>query len=251
MHHQAPSSSTSSSNFRSIFNATLKGYEKKTKKDLLSHPLAAQLQACNRNRDVVHACSTMVQMRIHRKTTTRLAPPRNLYVFAFWFSTDTSIRTRHSPGCHAVVGPYLTSVGGTTGDSPEVAASLSQGDTSRDTVQYSRPTAIAVPTFLENLGDSYNGLCELFHGLHSTVLTRPDLVFVQPWRPRLPRLRRAGVLVLSGISVVLSGSGPAQVARCPSMSFSASSAFEHPLATYRQRTDRGSDYLCWLTTSFR
>ena len=40
------SSSSSSSNFQLIFNNALKVYEKRTKMDLLAHPLAAQLQAC-------------------------------------------------------------------------------------------------------------------------------------------------------------------------------------------------------------
>ena len=47
------SASTSSSNFQSIFNAALKAYEKKTKKDLLAHPLAAQLQACKSPGDIL------------------------------------------------------------------------------------------------------------------------------------------------------------------------------------------------------
>ena len=38
---------TSSANFQLIFNNALKEYEKRTKKDLLSHPLAAELQTCN------------------------------------------------------------------------------------------------------------------------------------------------------------------------------------------------------------
>ena len=52
---QPPSTSTStpSSNFQSIFNAALKAYEKKTKKDLLAHPLAAQLQACKSPSDIL------------------------------------------------------------------------------------------------------------------------------------------------------------------------------------------------------
>ena len=37
----------SSSNFQSIFNAALDVYEEKTKKALITHPLAAQLQACS------------------------------------------------------------------------------------------------------------------------------------------------------------------------------------------------------------
>ena len=47
------SASTSSSNFQSIFNAALKAYEKKTKRDLLAHPLAAQLQACKSPGDIL------------------------------------------------------------------------------------------------------------------------------------------------------------------------------------------------------
>ena len=47
------SASTTSSNFQSIFYAALKAYEKKTKKDLLAHPLAAQLQACKSPSDIL------------------------------------------------------------------------------------------------------------------------------------------------------------------------------------------------------
>ena len=47
------SASTSPSNFQSIFNAALKAYEKKTKNDLLAHPLAAQLQACKSPGDIL------------------------------------------------------------------------------------------------------------------------------------------------------------------------------------------------------
>jgi hypothetical protein len=37
---------SSSSNFQLIINDALKAYENRTKKDLLTHPLAAQLQSC-------------------------------------------------------------------------------------------------------------------------------------------------------------------------------------------------------------
>ena len=50
---QPPSTSIPPSNFQSIFNAALKAYEKKTKKDLLAHPLAAQLQACKSPGDIL------------------------------------------------------------------------------------------------------------------------------------------------------------------------------------------------------
>jgi hypothetical protein len=42
-----PSTSTSHSNFVSIFNAALETYKRKTKKDLASHPLLPSLQSCN------------------------------------------------------------------------------------------------------------------------------------------------------------------------------------------------------------
>src|SRR5260370_32660805 len=41
------SSSSSSSNFQSIFNASLQAYDNKTKNKLLDHPLATQLQSCD------------------------------------------------------------------------------------------------------------------------------------------------------------------------------------------------------------
>jgi hypothetical protein len=50
---QAPSTSTSTVKFQSILNAALKVYKKKTKKDLLVHPLAAQLQACKSPGDIL------------------------------------------------------------------------------------------------------------------------------------------------------------------------------------------------------
>jgi hypothetical protein len=43
----APSTSTPQSNFASIFNAALKSYKSKTKKDLTSHPLLPMLQSCD------------------------------------------------------------------------------------------------------------------------------------------------------------------------------------------------------------
>ena len=42
-----PSTSTSHSNFVSIFNAALETYKRKTKKDLASHPLLPSLQSCD------------------------------------------------------------------------------------------------------------------------------------------------------------------------------------------------------------
>ena len=47
---QSPSAST---NFRTIFVAAMKAYETKTKTDLLTHPLATQLQSCNTSSDIL------------------------------------------------------------------------------------------------------------------------------------------------------------------------------------------------------
>ena len=42
-----PSTSTSHSNFVSIFNAALESYKRRTKTDLASHPLLPTLQSCD------------------------------------------------------------------------------------------------------------------------------------------------------------------------------------------------------------
>jgi hypothetical protein len=41
-----PAETAASSRFQAIFHAALKSYQKQTKKDLLTHPLASQLQTC-------------------------------------------------------------------------------------------------------------------------------------------------------------------------------------------------------------
>ena len=42
-----PSTSTSRSNFASVFNTALEMYKRKTKEDLASHPLLLSLQSCD------------------------------------------------------------------------------------------------------------------------------------------------------------------------------------------------------------
>ncbi|KAI0255515.1 hypothetical protein BJV78DRAFT_1350372 [Lactifluus subvellereus] len=46
MSHTPLTTTSSSSNFRSIFDAALKDYQKKTKNDLLAHQLTAELKSC-------------------------------------------------------------------------------------------------------------------------------------------------------------------------------------------------------------
>ena len=44
---QSSTTAAGASNFKVIFDAALKSYQKQTKKDLLAHPLASQLQSCD------------------------------------------------------------------------------------------------------------------------------------------------------------------------------------------------------------
>ncbi|KAI0269058.1 hypothetical protein BGY98DRAFT_1190402, partial [Russula aff. rugulosa BPL654] len=52
---------SSSSNFQLIFNNALKAYEKRTKNDLLAHPLAAELQNCNSPSEILAVLHQQVQ----------------------------------------------------------------------------------------------------------------------------------------------------------------------------------------------
>jgi hypothetical protein len=60
MSHIHPTSA-SSSNFQLIFDDALKVYEKRTKNDLLTHPLAAQLQRCNSPSSILDILHQQVQ----------------------------------------------------------------------------------------------------------------------------------------------------------------------------------------------
>src|SRR5712672_1557913 len=53
---------STSSNFQLIFNNALKAYEKRTKNDLLAHPLAAKLEDCNSPREILAVLHQQVQV---------------------------------------------------------------------------------------------------------------------------------------------------------------------------------------------
>ncbi len=55
------STSASSSNFQVIFNNALKAYQKRTKKDLLKHPFADQLEACDSPSSILTVLQQQVQ----------------------------------------------------------------------------------------------------------------------------------------------------------------------------------------------
>ena len=57
---QATTSASSESTFQAIFQAALISYQKQTKKDLLTHPLASKLQSCESTAVIV----TILQDRV-------------------------------------------------------------------------------------------------------------------------------------------------------------------------------------------
>ena len=64
MSHTPPTASSSlasSSNFQVIINNALKVYNKRTKNDLLLHPLAAQIQTCHSPADILAVLQQQVQ----------------------------------------------------------------------------------------------------------------------------------------------------------------------------------------------
>ena len=58
---QSSSTAPYSSNLQTIFLASLKEYEEKTKNNLLTHPLMAQLQTCNSPTDILAVLRNQVQ----------------------------------------------------------------------------------------------------------------------------------------------------------------------------------------------
>ena len=86
MPHTQPT--TASSSFQSIFNSALKTYEKRTKKNLLTHPLATQFENCDSTTAILSVLQDQVQkIDQHRssneKLTKWLVPTVNvLYAFS-------------------------------------------------------------------------------------------------------------------------------------------------------------------------
>ncbi|KAH9029579.1 hypothetical protein EDB85DRAFT_2275985 [Lactarius pseudohatsudake] len=58
---QTTSTAAASSRFQEIFNAALKSYQKQTKKDLIAHPLASQLQSCHSTSAILAVLQDQVQ----------------------------------------------------------------------------------------------------------------------------------------------------------------------------------------------
>ena len=58
---QASNKADASSRFQAIFQAALESYRKQTKKDLLAHPLATQLKACDSTTAILAILQDQVQ----------------------------------------------------------------------------------------------------------------------------------------------------------------------------------------------
>ena len=70
---------SSSSNFQQIFNTALKSYEKKTQRELLTHPLASQLQTCKSTASILAVLQSQVDdldqaRQSNERLTTWLSP---------------------------------------------------------------------------------------------------------------------------------------------------------------------------------
>ena len=100
---------SSSSNFRSIFNASLQAYDNKTKNKLLNHPLATQLQSCDSPNAVLTVLQDLVQQFDQRDTSDErlknwLDPTVNV-LYAFSATLGEGV-TLVSPNSLSLYDPY-------------------------------------------------------------------------------------------------------------------------------------------------
>src|ERR1700735_2441664 len=58
---QTTTTTAASSRFQAIFDAALESYQKQTKMDLLSHPLASRLQSCDSTGAILAVLQAQVQ----------------------------------------------------------------------------------------------------------------------------------------------------------------------------------------------
>jgi hypothetical protein len=64
-----PSTSTSHSNFASIFNAALETYKRKTKQDLANHPLLPRLQSCESPEAILNVLQEQIPASSHSQNS--------------------------------------------------------------------------------------------------------------------------------------------------------------------------------------
>ena len=97
-----PSTSTSHSNFASIFNDALEAYNRQTEQDLASHPLLPRLQSCDSPEDI---------LTVLRKQTTELnQSPNDDDGLTKWITPTVNVLYSFSATIGGVVGLVNISV---------------------------------------------------------------------------------------------------------------------------------------------
>ena len=95
---QSPST-TSSSDFETIFTTALEAYKKKTKKDITSHPLATELQSC----DSSSAILTVLRAQVQTNDQARIAYEK----WTKWLDPTVNVVSTFS-AILDVAGPVIT-----------------------------------------------------------------------------------------------------------------------------------------------
>ncbi|KAF8267370.1 hypothetical protein EI94DRAFT_1332870 [Lactarius quietus] len=95
------STSTSSPHFRTLFVAAVEAYEKKTKTNLHTHPLATQLQYCNSSSDILKVLHDKVnefdKSRSHNERLSRWLNPTINVLYAFSATLGQGVGLIFSP----------------------------------------------------------------------------------------------------------------------------------------------------------
>ena len=81
-HHHAVASSSSGSNFQLILSNALDKYKKRTKNDLITHPLAAQLQSCDSPNEILAVLLGLDQSRSSDERWSRWLDPTVNVIYA-------------------------------------------------------------------------------------------------------------------------------------------------------------------------
>ncbi|KAH9037476.1 hypothetical protein EDB85DRAFT_607430 [Lactarius pseudohatsudake] len=110
------STSTSSTNFETIFGAALEGYNKQTKKDIISHPLAIQLRSCDSPSAILAMLRAQAQafdqsQIAHEELTKWLDPTVNvLYAFSAALGEGIGLTFPPAKAIFAGIGVLLQAV---------------------------------------------------------------------------------------------------------------------------------------------
>lgn len=94
---QVPPTVVSSTNFDTIFTAALKAYNKQTKKDIASHPLAVQLQSY----DSPNAILTVLRDQVQTLDQSQSADEK----WTKWLDPTVNVLSAFSASLKDIVGP--------------------------------------------------------------------------------------------------------------------------------------------------